>query len=173
MLVAGMGLVIPSIFFNSLKLSSEHSNEFLEERALRLSRVVAVVLLCAFLAYLWFQTRSHYGIYQDILQADETRHGRQSDKPVARLTLTEALLAVAIGVTFVSFMAVFLVQQIEVRNHKEIIPGSYREELTPSLTSTSSSTATSAKNSKASSSCQSSRKSPNTSQQCTKPTRTR
>jgi Ca2+:H+ antiporter len=115
MLVAGMGLVIPSIFFNSLKLSSDHSNEFLEERALRLSRVVAVVLLCAFLAYLWFQTRSHYGIYQDILQADETRHGNHSDKPVARLTLTEALLAVAIGVTFVSFMAVFLVQQIEVR----------------------------------------------------------
>jgi calcium/proton exchanger cax len=117
MLVAGMGLVIPSIFFNSLKLSSEHSTEFLEERALRLSRVVAVVLLSAFLAYLWFQTRSHFGIYQDILQADETRHGRQSDKPVARLTLTEALLAVAIGVTFVSFMAVFLVQQIEVSSH--------------------------------------------------------
>ena len=119
MLVAGMGLVIPSIFYHSLKLSSAehaHSDGFLEERALRLSRVVAVVLLAAFFAYLWFQTRSHFGIYQDILQADESRHGHggRSDEPVARLTLTEALLAVAIGVTFVSFMAVFLVQQIEV-----------------------------------------------------------
>jgi Ca2+:H+ antiporter len=82
--------------------------------ALRLSRVVAVVLLLAFLAYLWFQTRSHFGIYQDILQADESRDRRNQHKAAAKLTLTEALVAVAIGVTFVSFMAVFLVQQIEV-----------------------------------------------------------
>jgi hypothetical protein len=33
------------------------------------------------------------------------------------VTLTEALVAVAVGVAFVSFMAVFLVQQIEVRTH--------------------------------------------------------
>lgn len=115
MLVAGMGLVIPSIFYNSLRLSSNHSDEFLEVSALRLSRVVAVVLLLAFLAYLWFQTRSHFGIYQDILQADESRDRRNRHKVSAKLTLTEALVAVAIGVTFVSFMAVFLVQQIEVR----------------------------------------------------------
>lgn len=114
MLVAGMGLIIPSIFYHSLKASSSHPKDFLEERTVRLSRVVAVVLLSAFLAYLWFQMRSHFGIYQDILQADETRHGSQSNKPVARLTLTESLLAVAVGVTFVSFMAVFLVHQIEV-----------------------------------------------------------
>jgi Ca2+:H+ antiporter len=115
MLVAGMGLVIPSIFYNSLRLSSNHSSEFLEVSALRLSRVVAVVLLLAFLAYLWFQTRSHFGIYQDILQADESRDRRGQHKAAAKLTLTEALVAVAVGVTFVSFMAVFLVQQIEVR----------------------------------------------------------
>jgi Ca2+:H+ antiporter len=114
MLVAGMGLVIPSIFYNSLRLSSNHSNDFLEDSALRLSRVVAVVLLAAFLAYLWFQTRSHFGIYQDILQADESTDRRNQFKPAAKLTLTEALVAVALGVAFVSFMAVFLVQQIEV-----------------------------------------------------------
>lgn len=117
MLVAGMGLVIPSIFYNSLNMSSNHSTEFLEESALRLSRVVAVVLLAAFLAYLWFQTRSHFGIYQDILQADESRDRRHQHKATAKLTLTEALVAVALGVTFVSFMAVLLVQQIEVRCH--------------------------------------------------------
>ena len=122
MLVAGMGLVIPSIFYNSLRLSSNHSTEFLEESALRLSRVVAVVLLAAFAAYLWFQTRSHFGIYQDILQADESLDRRNRHKAVAKLTLTEALMAVALGVTFVSFMAVFLVQQIEVRGS---IPSRY------------------------------------------------
>lgn len=115
MLVAGMGLVIPSIFYNSLSLSSNHSNAFLEESTLRLSRVVAVVLLLAFLAYLWFQMKSHFGIYQDILQADESLDRRDQSKTIAKLTLTESLLAVAVGVTFVSFMAVFLVQQIEVR----------------------------------------------------------
>ena len=115
MLVAGMGLVIPSIFYNSLRLSSNYSSDFLEDSALRLSRAVAVVLLVAFLAYLWFQMRSHFGIYQDILQADESRDRRHQHKVAAKLTLTEALVAVAVGVAFVSFMAVFLVQQIEVR----------------------------------------------------------
>lgn len=114
MLVAGMGLVIPSIFYNSLKLSSNHSAQFLEESTVRLSRVVAVVLLLAFLAYLWFQTRSHFGIYQDILQGDERSDNSRPPKATAKLTFTESLLAVALGVTFVSFMAVFLVQQIEV-----------------------------------------------------------
>ncbi|KAM0719873.1 hypothetical protein Q7P37_004008 [Cladosporium fusiforme] len=80
MLVAGMGLIIPSIFYHSLALSSSHSHEFLDQRALRLSRVVAVVLLAAFLAYLWFQTRSHFGLYQDILQSDEgVNHQRRGE----------------------------------------------------------------------------------------------
>lgn len=120
MLVAGMGLIIPSIFYHSLHLSSSHSHKFLEERALSLSRVVAVVLLTAFLAFLWFQMRSHFGLYQDILQADESGddgNGRRGQTVKAKLTLTEALVAVAIGVTFVSFMAVILVQQIEVSTH--------------------------------------------------------
>lgn len=115
MLVAGMGLIIPSIFYHSLKISSSHSHEFLDERALRLSRVVAVVLLAAFLAYLWFQTRSRFGLYQDILQSDESGDHRRRGRTRTKLTLTEALFAVMFGVTFVSFMAVFLVQQIEVK----------------------------------------------------------
>lgn len=114
MLVAGMGLIIPSIFYHSLSLSSSHSDEFLEQRALRLSRVVAVVLLAAFLAYLWFQTRTHFGIYQDILQSDDSGDHQRREKTRTKLTLMEALFATMVGVTFVSFMAVFLVQQIEV-----------------------------------------------------------
>lgn len=122
MLVAGMGLIIPSVFFNSLALSSTHTHEDLELRALRLSRVVAVVLLCAFFAYLWFQTRSHSGIYQDILREDDERPGRRRGTNRMKLTLTESLVAIAIGVTFVSFMAVFLVQQIEVSFQAHMLP---------------------------------------------------
>lgn len=114
MLVAGMGLIIPSVFYNSLSLSSTRSINYLDERALRLSRVVAVVLLAAFFAYLWFQTRSHSGIYQDLLQTEDTPDERRRNKHKAQLTLVESILAVMAGITFVSFMAVFLVQQIEV-----------------------------------------------------------
>jgi Ca2+:H+ antiporter len=113
MLVAGMGLVIPSIFYNSL--SSNYDTVFLEERALHISRITAIVLLVAFCVYLWFQIRSHHGLYEDILEADEKQdHDRHKDLLKAKLTFTEAVVGVVIGVTFVSFMAVFLVQQIEV-----------------------------------------------------------
>lgn len=112
MLVAGMGLVIPSIFYNSL--SSNFSPEFLEARALNISRIAAIVLLVAFLVYMWFQIRSHHGLYEDILKSDEERdHDKHRDLRKAKLTFTEAVIAVVIGVTFVSFMAVFLAQQIE------------------------------------------------------------
>ncbi|KAM0718678.1 hypothetical protein Q7P37_005749 [Cladosporium fusiforme] len=112
MLVAGMGLVIPSIFYSSL--SSNFSGEFLRAQSLHISRITAIVLLLAFFVYLWFQIRSHHGLYEDILKADEKRdHDRDRDLAKAKLTFTEAVIAVVVGVTFVSFMAIFLAQQIE------------------------------------------------------------
>jgi Ca2+:H+ antiporter len=113
MLVAGMGLIIPSIFYNSL--SANYGTELLEDKALHISRITAIILLVAFLVYMWFQIRSHHGLYEDILEADEKQdHDRHKDLLKDKLTFTEAVLGVVIGVTFVSFMAVFLAQQIEV-----------------------------------------------------------
>jgi Ca2+:H+ antiporter len=113
MLVAGMGLVIPSIFYNSL--SGNYLAEDIEVKALHISRITAIVLLVAFFIYMWFQIRSHHGLYEDILEADEKAdHDRHKDLMKDKLTFTEAIIGVAIGVTFVSFMAVFLAQQIEV-----------------------------------------------------------
>jgi Ca2+:H+ antiporter len=113
MLVAGMGLIIPSIFYNSL--SSNYAVEVLEEKALHISRITAIILLVAFLVYCWFQIRSHHGLYEDILEADEKQdHDRHKDLLKDKLTFTEATVGVIIGVTFVSFMAVFLAQQIHV-----------------------------------------------------------
>lgn len=113
MLVAGMGLVIPAIFYNSL--ASNYDTIFLENRALHISRITAIVLLLAFVVYMWFQIRSHHGLYEDILEADEhADHDRHKDLLKAKLTFTESVVGVVIGVTFVSFMAVFLVQQIHV-----------------------------------------------------------
>jgi len=122
MLVAGMGLIIPSIFYNSL--SSDHPIQELETKALHISRITAIILLVAFLVYMWFQIRSHHGLYEDILEADEKQdHDRHKDLLKEKLTFTEAVVGVVIGVTFVSFMAVFLAQQIEVRHLFHLSPG--------------------------------------------------
>lgn len=51
MLVAGFGLLIPSAFFNSLQTSFPVAT--LEERVLKISRATAVILLVAFLMYVY------------------------------------------------------------------------------------------------------------------------
>jgi Ca2+:H+ antiporter len=105
--------VIPTIFYQSLV--TNFGVDMIEARTLRISRITAIVLLIAFLVYLWFQVRSHHGLYEDILEEDEHKdHDRHRDLAKAKLTFTEAVVGVIIGLTFVSFMAVFLVEQIEV-----------------------------------------------------------
>ncbi|KAF2774365.1 hypothetical protein EJ03DRAFT_284572 [Teratosphaeria nubilosa] len=113
MLVAAVGLVIPTVFYNSLA-GGRLTQTLAEAESLRISRGAAIILLVAFLVYVWFQSRSHHGLYEDILEADEERdHDRHKDLQKPKLTFTEAVVAVAIALTFVSFMAVFLVKEIE------------------------------------------------------------
>lgn len=112
MLVAGMGLVIPTIYYNSL--GGRLTPAKLEEEAIKISHAAAIILLIAFVMYVWFQSRSHHGLYEDILEADEARdHDRHKDLRKAKLTMTEAIIGVVIAITFVAFMAIFLVQKIE------------------------------------------------------------
>lgn len=119
MLVAGMGLIIPSVYYNSLYSETNGADPRVDIARLRyethqISYATAVVLIIAFLMYVWFQSRSHHGLYEDILEADEERdHDRHRDLAKAKLTLTESLVAVTIALTFVAFMAIFLVQEIE------------------------------------------------------------
>ncbi|KAF2864512.1 hypothetical protein K470DRAFT_297501 [Piedraia hortae CBS 480.64] len=113
MLVAAVGLVIPTIFYNSLA-GGRLTQEKAERQALNMSHATAVVLLCAFLVYVWFQSQSHHGLYEDILEADEARDiDRQRDERKPKLTLTESLVAMVLALTIVSFMAVFMVKQID------------------------------------------------------------
>ena len=119
-----VGLVIPTIYYSSL--TGRLSEEVLEAEALRISRAAAIILLIAFVVYVWFQSRSHHGLYEDILEADEERdHDRHKDLAKDKLTLTESLVAVAIALTFVSFMAVFLVQQIEFAVHERHVSDAF------------------------------------------------
>jgi Ca2+:H+ antiporter len=121
MLVAGLGLSVPTIYYTSITASDNVIVEHLDLNTLRVSHGAAIVLLVAFFMYVWFQSRSHHGLYEDILKGDEERgHNRQRDLAKAKLTLTEALIAVAISIMFVTFMAVFLVHQIEYIVHRGV-----------------------------------------------------
>ena len=119
MLVAGMGLVIPTVYYQSLQGDPDlkgipNLGARLESESLRISHATAIILLIAFILYVWFQSSSHHSLYEDILEADEERdHDRHRDLVKPKLTLTESLIAVLIALTFVAFMAIFLVQEIE------------------------------------------------------------
>jgi Ca2+:H+ antiporter len=120
MLVAGMALVIPTIYYNSLSGRTTEGAGVIEQEALKISRATAIILLVAFLVYVWFQARSHHGLYEDILEADEQRdHDRHRDLAKPKLTLTESVIALLFALTFVSFMAIFLVQEIEYMKNEQ------------------------------------------------------
>lgn len=106
-----VALVIPTAYYTAL--DSSYSDEFLTTEVLRISRATAVILLLAFLVYVFFQTRSHHGLYDDIFEGDEQLdRDRERDLAKAKLTFTEAVIALAVAITFVALMAVFLVLEI-------------------------------------------------------------
>ncbi|KAI5366078.1 putative calcium/proton exchanger, sodium/calcium exchanger membrane region [Septoria linicola] len=128
MLVAGFGLVIPTIYYFSLEARATNEGTLAEitYNTTKLSRATAIILLIAFCVYVWFQARSHHGLYEDILEADEERdHDRHKDLVKPKLTLTESIIALLIALTFVSFMAIFLVQEIHYMVVERGIPDAF------------------------------------------------
>lgn len=114
MLVAGMALVIPVTFANALSGREGLTAELLEAEVLRISRATAIVLLLAYLVYVFFQMKSHHSLFDELLEADEERDAdRHRDLAKPKLTFTESIVALALAITFVTLMAVFLVQNIE------------------------------------------------------------
>ncbi|EON68242.1 hypothetical protein W97_07500 [Coniosporium apollinis CBS 100218] len=111
MLVAGMGLVVPAVF--SAALSTENGNAFARE-TLNISRATAVILLFAYLVFIYFQVQTHHSLYSDVLRADEQKDvDRHKDLAKEKLTLTECVVALALALTFVALISIFLVRQIE------------------------------------------------------------
>lgn len=115
MLVAGMGLVLPTVYANALNGRTDlnlTANEIPRE-VLRISRAVAIILLVGYLIYVWYQTKTHDSLFADIFTRDDERDAdRHKDLAKPKLTLTESLLAIAISLACVSMIAVFLVLQI-------------------------------------------------------------
>ncbi len=57
--------------------------------------------------------RSHHGLYEEALEADDRKDAdRHRDLRKEKLTFTEVLVALAIAITCVTFMAIFLVEKI-------------------------------------------------------------
>ena len=115
MLVAGMALVLPAIFDRALTTTEESQ----QQNILDISRATSVLLLIAYMVYVFFQTRSHHSIYSEVLYAEEEKDAdAHRDDVKAKLTFTECAIALTIAITVVAFMAVFLVDRIEYLVHE-------------------------------------------------------
>ncbi|KAI1272588.1 hypothetical protein F5Y07DRAFT_379603 [Xylaria sp. FL0933] len=117
LLMAGFGLAIPSIFEKSISSNLEGfgiTAQDLDNRTTQISRVVAVLLLIAYVVFVWFQMRTHHSIYDAIFEHDEKRDADgHKDRAKDKLTLTECIVALAISVALVTLIALALVREIE------------------------------------------------------------
>ncbi|KAI1172558.1 hypothetical protein F4777DRAFT_561067 [Nemania sp. FL0916] len=117
LLMAGLGLAVPTIFKHSIANSIGDygiSLQDLDDRATQVSRIVAILLLIAYIVFVWFQMRTHHGIYDAIFEHDEKRDlDGHKDRAKEKLTLTECAIALAISVALVTLLAIALVREIE------------------------------------------------------------
>ena len=113
LLVAGFGLLIPSAYYHSLQNSGFAQ---LQANEIHISQICAVIMIFAYLLYVWFQMRTHHGLYDEVLEADEQKdHDREKDLKKDKLTLTECVIALVIAIACVSLHAVFLGKPVQSR----------------------------------------------------------
>ena len=105
---------MPSAYYNAVSGSSKITAEALKDNVLHISRITAILLIVAYAVYIWFQMRTHHGIYDAILEQDEEKdEDRHKDAAKGKLTLTESIIALAISVALVTLVAISLVEQID------------------------------------------------------------
>jgi Ca2+:H+ antiporter len=69
--------------------------------------------MVAYFIYLFFQARTHHGIYDAVFVADEQRDAdKHRERIHHRLTFTECVLALAVAIGLVTIIAIALVDQI-------------------------------------------------------------
>ena len=105
-------MAIPTVFQHSLTSSSLSATD-LEAKSVDISRITAILLIIAYLVYIFFQARTHHGIYASIFEEDEEKDQDGFEtRHKAKLTLTECVIALAISVALVTIIAITLVDQI-------------------------------------------------------------
>jgi Ca2+:H+ antiporter len=79
-----------------------------------ISRVVAILLIVSYAVYVFFQARTHHGIYDTIFEHDEQRdNDKMRDRQKDKLTMTECIIALAVAIALVTLIAIALVREIE------------------------------------------------------------
>lgn len=108
-----MALAIPTVFQRGLPESNMTAAE-IADKTLSISRIVSILLIIAYCVFVFFQARTHHGLYHDIFEMDEERD-RDGHKDAAKdkLTLIECLIALSVSVALVTLIAITLVLQIE------------------------------------------------------------
>ncbi|KAH7037370.1 uncharacterized protein B0I36DRAFT_237449 [Microdochium trichocladiopsis] len=125
LLVAAFGLLIPSAFYSALKTETVPSLDLhvlhekftegkLQDDVLRISQATSIVLIMAFFLYVWYCASSQHSLFDAVIEQDE--HGdtdREADMAKPKFTLTEALVAIACSLVFVTVLLIILVDKIE------------------------------------------------------------
>ncbi|EON96626.1 putative ca2+ h+ antiporter protein [Phaeoacremonium minimum UCRPA7] len=111
LLTAGFGLAVPTVFRWSL--AETENAESLTNSTMQVSRITSILLIIAYFVYIWFQARTHHGIYAAIFEHDEERdNDKTRDMHKDKLTLTECAIALAISIALVTILAIALVDEI-------------------------------------------------------------
>ena len=111
---SGVALAVPTVFRLSLTSSTETAQQELNDSSLSIARIIAVLLIISYCVYVFFQARTHHGLYDAIFEYDEHRdHDKQKDEAKAKLTMTECIIALVIAIALVTLIAITLVLQIE------------------------------------------------------------
>ncbi|KAI5781183.1 hypothetical protein EDC01DRAFT_245789 [Geopyxis carbonaria] len=110
-LISVAGLVMPTVFEHSIRDIPGVAD--MERRLLGISRFTAILLLCAYAAFICFQLFTHHSFFDEMLKESERHNEDRIDahrRP--KLTTLEALVFVAVFLALVTMSALFMVQQI-------------------------------------------------------------
>jgi Ca2+:H+ antiporter len=84
----------------------------LEKNVLAVSRIASIFLIISYVIYVFFQMRTHHGIYDAILETDEQQNvGRAHELHKPKLTFTECVCALTVSITLVTIIAIALVDE--------------------------------------------------------------
>ncbi|KAL9109052.1 MAG: hypothetical protein Q9227_006292 [Pyrenula ochraceoflavens] len=130
LLVAAFALLIPSAFRATLRTLTDGLENLtpqqLDHNTRKISQAAAIILLVAFVVFMWFNARSNHSIFDEVLGTDEERdRDKHKDLVKSKLTFTECILAIAVSLALVSLLAVLLVEEIEFMVQDRGVPDAF------------------------------------------------
>ncbi|RXW21596.1 hypothetical protein EST38_g4258, partial [Candolleomyces aberdarensis] len=134
MTLACITLVIPAAYNSTMSDVKRGPEEAAEKGLLIISRGTAILLLFVYLAFLWFQLKSHAFLYDRDHHQDEehgsgsqsaasSQHEEQEEEP--NMNLPSAALALLVVTVITSFCADYLIASIEETAERYHIPKTF------------------------------------------------